>query len=40
MVETTPNGDKIVNYGKGFGAILAAQAHLNQRLNELEKKKK
>lgn len=39
MVEDTPNG-KIVNYGKGFGAILAAQAHLNKRLEELEKKKK
>ena len=39
MVEENDNG-KYVNYGKGFGAILAAQAHLNKRLNELEKKKK
>ncbi len=40
MVEVAPEGHKQVNYGKGFGAILAAQAHLNQRLSELEKKKK
>lgn len=40
MVETTPEGHKQVNYGKGFGAILAAQAHLNERLADLEKKKK
>lgn len=37
MVEDTPDG-KMVNYGKGFGAVLAAQAHLNERLNKLEKK--
>lgn len=39
MVEVQPDGVKAVNYGKGFGAILAAQAHLNQRLSEVEKKK-
>ena len=39
MVQDTPMG-KLVNYGKGFGAVLAAQAHLNQRLKALESKKK
>jgi len=39
MVEDTPEG-KMVNYGKGFGAILAAQAHLNERLSKVEKSKK
>jgi len=39
MVSDTPTG-KVVHYGKGFGAILAAQAELNKRLNELESKKK
>lgn len=39
MVIDTPNG-KMVDYGKGFGTILAAQAMLNKRLNELESKKK
>jgi|GEM_PF-1947932 len=39
MVQDTPDG-KIVDYGKGFGAILAAQAHLNERLSEIESKKK
>lgn len=39
MVKNTPEG-KMVDYGRGFGAILAAQSHLNQRLAELEKKKK
>jgi hypothetical protein len=39
MVEDTPMG-KLVNYGKGFGAVLAAQAHLNQRLKALESGKK
>ena len=27
---------KMVDYGKGFAAILASQAHLNKRLNALE----
>ncbi len=35
MIEETPQG-KTVNYGKGFGAILAAQADLNQRLKQIE----
>lgn len=39
MVQDTPQG-KVVDYGKGFGAILAAQAHLNERLSQMEKKKK
>ncbi len=38
MVIDTPKG-KMVDYGKGFGTILAAQAVLNKRLNDLEKKK-
>lgn len=38
MVEDTPNG-KMVNMAKGFGAVLAAQAELNKRLEQLEKKK-
>lgn len=40
MVKTMNDGTKIVDYGKGFGAILAAQAHLNKRLEEIEKKSK
>lgn len=39
MVEETEEG-KQVNFGKGFGAILAAQVELNKRLEELEKRKK
>lgn len=35
MVKETPNG-KIVDYGKGFGAMLAAQADMNARLGEIE----
>jgi hypothetical protein len=35
MVIDTPDG-KMVDYGKGFGAILAAQAELNKRLKKLE----
>ena len=38
MVEDTPEG-KMVNYGRGFGAILAAQADLNRRLQKVEGKK-
>jgi hypothetical protein len=37
MVEKTPSG-KMVNYGKGFGAILASAADLNQRMNQIEAK--
>ena len=40
MVKDMEDGTKMVDYGKGFGAILAAQAHLNKRLDELEKKSK
>lgn len=37
MVEQDENGNKVVDYGKGFGAILASQAHLNERLSQIEK---
>lgn len=37
MVIDTPQG-KMVDYGKGFGTILAAQAMLNKRLDEIEHK--
>lgn len=40
LVNTQQDGTKIVDMGKGFGTILAAQAHLNERLKELESKKK
>lgn len=40
MVKTLEDGTKMVDYGKGFGAILAAQAHLNKRLEEIDKKMK
>lgn len=39
MVKEGPDGKLMVDYGKGFGTILAAQAYLNERLNELEAKK-
>lgn len=39
FVVDTPNG-KMVDYGKGFGAILAAQSHLKEKLDKLEKMKK
>lgn len=39
MVSEAPNGKLVVDYGKGFGTIVAAQAYLNERLNELEAKK-
>jgi hypothetical protein len=39
MVEDTPEG-KMVDYARGFGAMLAAQAELHDRLKKLEKKKK
>lgn len=38
MVKDTKDG-KVVDYGKGFGTMLAAQADLHQRLKQLEKKK-
>lgn len=39
MVVDTPQG-KAVDYGKGFGAMLAAQADINARLERLEGPKK
>lgn len=39
LVKDTPNG-KMVDTVQGYGAILAAQAELNQRLKALEGKKK
>lgn len=39
MVMDTPQG-KVVDYGKGFGAILAAQSMLHKRLDSLEKSMK
>ncbi|MBV6514148.1 MAG: hypothetical protein FMNOHCHN_03738 [Ignavibacteriaceae bacterium] len=39
LVKNTPNG-KMVDTVQGFGAVLAAQAELNKRLSELEKKSK
>lgn len=38
MVDDTPNG-KMVNYGKGFAAMLAAQADLHHRVKALEQSK-
>lgn len=35
MVSETKQG-KMVDYGKGFGAILAAQVELNERMKEME----
>lgn len=39
MVQEDENGVKMVDYAKGYGAILAAQANLNKRLDALEKRK-
>lgn len=39
LVKDTPNG-KMVDTVQGFGAVLAAQAELNERLKALEGKKK
>lgn len=38
MVEDTPEG-KMVDYGAGFGTMLASQAELHERLKKLEGKK-
>lgn len=38
MVMDTPRG-KMVDYSRGFGALLAAQAELNDRMKKLEGKK-
>lgn len=40
MVKETPNGTKMVDYGQGFGAVLAAVADIHDRLKKLESKKK
>lgn len=37
MVMDTDEG-KMVDYARGFGAMLAAQAHLNKRLEKMEKR--
>lgn len=37
MVTNTPQG-KVVDFAKGFGAIMAALAQINERLNKLESK--
>jgi len=34
------NGTKMVDYGRGLGAMLAMQAALNERMEKLEKKKR
>ncbi len=39
MVQKGPDGKLVVDYGKGFGTIVAAQAYLNERMNDLEAKK-
>lgn len=39
MIIDTPAG-KMVDYKKGMGAMLAAQAHLNERLEKVEGRKK
>lgn len=38
MVQDTPEG-KIVDYGKGFGAIMAIQSALDKRLKKIEEAK-
>jgi hypothetical protein len=39
MVYDTPNG-KMVDFGRGLGAMLAIQAQMNERLNKIEGGKK
>lgn len=39
MVQDTDMG-KMIDMAQGFGAVLAAQANLNKRLSEIEKKRK
>jgi len=38
MVKEGPDGRKRVDYGQGFGALLGIVAHLNDKINKLEKK--
>ena len=40
MVTKAPTGELMVDFGKGFGAVLAAQAALNEKLKKLESSKK
>jgi hypothetical protein len=37
MVDTQPDGKKVVNYGRGFGIITAAQSLLHDRMSTIEK---
>ena len=37
MVIERPDGKKMVDYGRGFGFVLASQAYMNKRLNDIEK---
>ncbi len=39
MVTEGPDGKKMVDYGKGFGAMLAGISSLNKRLEDLESRK-
>lgn len=39
MVQDTPDG-KVVDYGKGFGTLLAGMADVNKRLSAIEGRKK
>lgn len=36
MVEETPDGKKMVDYGKGFGTMLASMAEIHERLKKVE----
>lgn len=36
MVKTGPDGTKVVDYGKGFGTMLAGMAHLFSKVKRLE----
>ena len=38
LVYPTADGSKMVDYGRGFGALMATTAELNKRLKKLEKK--
>ena len=38
MVVEGADGVKMVDYSRGFGVLLAAQAQLNKRLSEMEGK--
>jgi hypothetical protein len=36
MIEVDAQGDKVVNYGKGFGAMLATMFEMDRDLKALE----